>query len=103
MATTTTTPPGTSERSESRPAGTPSVGPGRVPARKRSRRWIIFLLIAVVLIAVGIPGYRYLVSYESTDDAQARNSGRVARKASIGYASGCRKARRLPVGAPQGH
>jgi membrane fusion protein (multidrug efflux system) len=70
MATTTTTPPGTSERSESRPAGTPSVGPGRVPARRKSRRWIIFLLIAVVLIAVGIPGYRYLVSYESTDDAQ---------------------------------
>ena len=50
-------PPGTAERGDSRPAVTPGVGPG--PARKKSRRWIVFLVIAAVLIALAIPVYRY--------------------------------------------
>lgn len=68
MATTTTTP---AERGELGSTGAPGVGPGRLPGRRRkSRRLIILLLIAAVLIAVSIPLYRYIVSYEDTDDAQ---------------------------------
>jgi membrane fusion protein (multidrug efflux system) len=70
MATTTTTPSGAVERGDSKPGVSPGVGPGRVPARKKSRKWIVFVLIAAVLIALAIPVYRYLTSYESTDDAQ---------------------------------
>ncbi|HEV2383420.1 MAG TPA: HlyD family secretion protein [Terriglobia bacterium] len=51
--------------------GAPGVGPGRIPARRRSsRKLIVFLVIAAVVIAVSIPLYRYFASYESTDDAQ---------------------------------
>lgn len=51
--------------------GTPGVGPGLTPARRRSsRKLIVFLVIAAVVIAVSIPLYRYFASYESTDDAQ---------------------------------
>lgn len=50
---------------------TPGVGPGRTPARRRSsRKLIVFLVMAAIVIAVSIPLYRYFASYESTDDAQ---------------------------------
>jgi membrane fusion protein, multidrug efflux system len=53
------------------PSGSPGVGPGQLPGRRRkSRRLIVVLLIAAVLIAVSIPLYRYIMSYEDTDDAQ---------------------------------
>jgi membrane fusion protein, multidrug efflux system len=52
-------------------ATTAGVGPGQLPGRRRkSRRLIVFLVIAAALVAVSIPLYRYIVSYESTDDAQ---------------------------------
>ncbi len=50
---------------------TTGVGPGQLPGRRRkSRRLIVFLVIAAALVGVSIPLYRYIVSYESTDDAQ---------------------------------
>lgn len=68
MATTTT---GPAERSETKSPVTPGVGPGRMPARRRStRKWIVLLVITAVVIAVSIPLYRYFESYESTDDAE---------------------------------
>ena len=67
MATTTETVKPTEVRS----TGGPGVGPGRVPQRRgKLRRLIVFLAIAAAVIAVSIPLYSYIVSYESTDDAQ---------------------------------
>jgi len=40
-------------------------------ARRKSRRNLIILIAAVVLVVVGLLLWRYLSSYESTDDAQA--------------------------------
>ncbi len=68
MATTTTETP---EHGELQRSGT--TGPGAPPSplrRRKTRRIIIFLGIALVLVAVAIPLYRYIVSYESTDDAE---------------------------------
>ena len=69
MATTTTTTP---EQGALLGAGTTGPGGPRSPLRRRrrTRRLIIFLVIALVLVAVAIPLYRYLESYESTDDAE---------------------------------
>jgi membrane fusion protein, multidrug efflux system len=68
MATTTV---GPVERGEVGSTRAPGVGPGQAPGRrKKSRKWIVFLLIAAVLIAVSIPLYHYIISYESTDDAE---------------------------------
>jgi membrane fusion protein, multidrug efflux system len=67
---TTATEAETVERPESRGSGPAAVGPGRMPGRRKSRRLIVFLVIVAVLIAVSIPLYRYISSYESTDDAQ---------------------------------
>jgi membrane fusion protein, multidrug efflux system len=67
MATTATE---TADRGELQGTGTTGVGP-RFPLRRRkSRRLIVFLIIALVVIGIAIPLYRYIVSYESTDDAQ---------------------------------
>ena len=69
MATTTTQPP-----EQGALLGTGTTGPGgprsRLLRRRRTRRLIIFLVIALVLVAIAIPLYRYLESYESTDDAE---------------------------------
>ena len=87
MATTTTTPE-TAGRGEAGSTRAPGVGPGQLPRRRRSRKVIILVVIAAVLIAVSIPLYRSIISYESTDDAQidgyiypvsARVSGYVTR------------------------
>ena len=68
MATTTSAPP-----NHGALLGAGATGPGgpRSPLRRRrTRRLIVFLVIALVLVAVAIPLYRYLESYESTDDAE---------------------------------
>ena len=68
MATTTTE---SVELGGSRPPLSPGVGPGgRTAKRKGLRRLIVFLVAVAVLVAIAIPLYRYLASYESTDDAQ---------------------------------
>ena len=69
MATTATE--ATAERGALTGTSPAGVGPGRLPVRRRkSRRLIVFLVIAAALVAVSIPLYRYIMSYESTDDAQ---------------------------------
>jgi membrane fusion protein, multidrug efflux system len=83
--------PSTTEIDESSAAdGTPPVldrrrSPGR---RRKARRLIVLLLIAAALVAIAIPLYRHIISYESTDDAEidgyiypvsARVSGYVVR------------------------
>ena len=69
MATTTTETP-----EQGALLGTGTTGPGgpRSPVlrRRRTRRLIIFLVIALVLVAIAIPLYRHIESYESTDDAE---------------------------------
>jgi membrane fusion protein (multidrug efflux system) len=68
MATTPTEP---AERREGASPAAPTLGPGQPPPRRsKSRRLLLFLVILAVLIAVAIPGYRYIMSYESTDDAE---------------------------------
>jgi membrane fusion protein (multidrug efflux system) len=55
-------------------AGPPSSGIGSAPPRRytrsKRRRYILALVIAVVVIVGGIFLWRYLNTYESTDDAQ---------------------------------
>lgn len=68
MATTTTEIP---EHGALLGTGTTGSGAPRSPLRRRrTRRLIIFLVIALVLVAITIPLYRYFASYESTDDAE---------------------------------
>ncbi|HEY6292003.1 MAG TPA: HlyD family secretion protein [Terriglobia bacterium] len=68
---TTATEAETAARGELKGSTSAGVGPGQLPGRRRkSRRLIVFLLIVAAVIAISIPLYRYLVSYESTDDAQ---------------------------------
>lgn len=53
--------------------GTGTTGPGapRSPQRRRrTRRLLVFLGIVLVLVVIAIPLYRYIESYESTDDAE---------------------------------
>jgi membrane fusion protein, multidrug efflux system len=67
MATTATETAERGELGETSPAG---VGPGLPERRRKGRRLVILAVIAVVLVAVAIPLYRYIESYESTDDAE---------------------------------
>ena len=54
------------------PTATPSAeGKYSPAARRKRRRNVMILLIAVAVIVVGLLLWRYLSSYESTDDAQA--------------------------------
>jgi membrane fusion protein, multidrug efflux system len=47
------------------------VGPGGPPVRRRKVPWrILFVVVLIVLIAVGVGLYRYFAAWESTDDAQ---------------------------------
>jgi membrane fusion protein, multidrug efflux system len=65
------TAPETAERGESR--GTGTVGSSRggyAVRRKKFRRILLFLVIGFVLAIGAVLLYRYLGSYESTDDAQ---------------------------------
>jgi membrane fusion protein (multidrug efflux system) len=56
----------------SSPGAPPSEPPhtGRPPARSKRRRNLIFLLVGLVVLIAGFILWRYLSSYESTDDAQ---------------------------------
>ncbi len=68
MATTATETPEQGAR-----PGIGSTGPGgprSTPQRRKTRRLIIFLVIGLILVAAAIPLYRYIESYESTDDAE---------------------------------
>jgi membrane fusion protein (multidrug efflux system) len=68
MATTVTE---TAETGEARRMGATGPRTGRTPARrKRLRRTILFTGIGLIVIVGGILLYRYLASYESTDDAE---------------------------------
>lgn len=74
MADTAEAPPKSAEQS---PPQRPETKPERKPKKSFGRRVrehpIRFLILLVVLVGVGIAGYRfwtYLESYESTDDAQ---------------------------------
>ena len=47
------------------------VGPGRAPARRgKPAMRIVLAALALVIIAISIPLYRYYTAWESTDDAQ---------------------------------
>ena len=72
MAEVNTSPP-VSEASKETPADTtPPAERKHTPApRRRSRRNLVILVVAVVLLVSGLFLWRYLSSYESTDDAQA--------------------------------
>ena len=55
-----------------KPSGT-GVGPGERPVRRskwRVLRLLIWVVILAVLAGASVPLYRYIMSYESTDDAQ---------------------------------
>jgi membrane fusion protein, multidrug efflux system len=52
------------------PARTESTPPSRLSPRQKSRRRLIILGAVVLLLMVGFFLWRYLSSYESTDDAQ---------------------------------
>lgn len=66
-----TTPPEIPEHGALLGSGTTGPGGPRSPLRRRrTRRLIIFLVIALVLVAIAIPLYRHIESYESTDDAE---------------------------------
>jgi membrane fusion protein, multidrug efflux system len=70
MGNTLTETPGSIRTGEGKPSGT-GVGPGKAPARpKKTRRRILFAAIAIVVIVASIPLYRYITSWESTDDAE---------------------------------
>jgi membrane fusion protein, multidrug efflux system len=68
MADTVTQEP--AARGEPKSSGT-GVGAGSAPARpKKARRRILFAAIVIVIIVASIPLYRYITSWESTDDAE---------------------------------
>jgi len=64
----------TLEADKQPPAGnlgpTEPAPPRRVPPRAKSRKRMLFVIGGVVVLLVGIFLWRYLSSYESTDDAQ---------------------------------
>jgi membrane fusion protein (multidrug efflux system) len=65
------TAPTTAEHVESSGAGSAILGTGRYTTRrKRLRRILLFLVIGIVLAVAGVLLYRYLTTYESTDDAE---------------------------------
>ena len=65
------TAPTTLEHSESSGTGSATLGTGRYTTRrKRLRRIVLFLAIAIVLAVAAVLLYRYFASYESTDDAE---------------------------------
>lgn len=53
-----------------RPSPTEPAPPPRVPPRARKRRKMLFWIAGVVVVIGGLLLWRYLSSYESTDDAQ---------------------------------
>jgi membrane fusion protein (multidrug efflux system) len=53
------------------PSAPPTEGKYSPAARRKRRRNVAILIIAVVVIVAGFFLWRYLASYESTDDAQA--------------------------------
>src|SRR6266853_1750046 len=65
------------------------VGPGRAPARRgKPAMRILLVALALAIVAISVPLYRYYTAWESTDDAQidgyvypvsARVSGYVTR------------------------
>ena len=63
-----THPPLLADETQSTPTNAPT--PPRRPAPSHARRNIIIGVVAVVVIVVGVLLWRYLSSYESTDDAQ---------------------------------
>ena len=59
---------------ETEPSANPAPATGKKyspPSRRKRRRNLVILITAVVLIVAGLLLWRYLSSYESTDDAQA--------------------------------
>jgi membrane fusion protein, multidrug efflux system len=61
----------TAVRDDLRGPGTTGPGTRPVPpGRRKARRMIVLLAIAGALVLAAIPVYRYIVSYESTDDAE---------------------------------
>lgn len=71
MADTATQTPETSARGESTRAGTPGVGAGRIPGRRRRvRRTVVLVVLGLAVVVASVFLYRYITSYESTDDAQ---------------------------------
>jgi membrane fusion protein, multidrug efflux system len=72
MPTPDAAPPTLDETKPSSPSAPPSEPPhiARPPARSKRRRNLIFLLVGLVVLIAGFFLWRYLSSYESTDDAQ---------------------------------
>ena len=52
------------------PSRTETTIPRRTPSRLQGRRRMIIIIVALVLVVGGLLLWRYLSSYESTDDAQ---------------------------------
>jgi membrane fusion protein (multidrug efflux system) len=70
MATTATQTPETVKGGDPEASGT-GVGPGRPPARRaKARGRVLLVALGLVLIVVSVLLYRYLTTWESTDDAQ---------------------------------
>ncbi|HTX35722.1 MAG TPA: HlyD family secretion protein [Bryobacteraceae bacterium] len=61
----------TTKRAEPKPGAT-GVGPGRRPTRRHKALWRLLWLVVILAIIVfaGVPLYRHLEAWESTDDAQ---------------------------------
>ncbi|HEV3277486.1 MAG TPA: HlyD family secretion protein [Terriglobia bacterium] len=71
MADTATQTPETPGRGESTRTATPGVGAGSIPPRRRKTRKVVALVVlALVVVPASVLLYRYIMSYESTDDAQ---------------------------------
>jgi membrane fusion protein, multidrug efflux system len=62
--------PGVTREEPAAPAVTESAPPRRSPAQSKRRRNLIILVVALVVVVGGVLLWRYLSSYESTDDAQ---------------------------------
>jgi membrane fusion protein, multidrug efflux system len=62
--------PGVTREAPPAPAVAETEPPRRPPARSKRRRNIIIVAVALVVVVGGVFLWRYLSSYESTDDAQ---------------------------------